>query len=143
MTFWRDTGGCLGCELGQEQSPGMAYLVFLRCAVFLPLPFLPSCVLSVCCLLEVYDFLSSAAFARLPDGKWESFLFCLRDTEHSVAWMPFWVVGTYTYRSLGQTGFCQGYFKLSRISVLCQLTLVSDSQVFWVFRIPKCFHGWC
>ena len=38
----------------------------------------------------------------------------------TVAWIPFWVVSMYTYRLLVQTDFCQVYFKLSQISVLCQ-----------------------
>lgn len=75
----------------------MANLFFLRCAVFLPIPFFPSCVLSVCCLLEVYSFLSTTAFARLPDEKWKRFLFCLRDTEYS-EWLGYhsgWSVCTH------------------------------------------------
>lgn len=59
----------------------------------------------------------------------------------------FWVVSTSTDRFLVQADFSQVYFKLIQISVLCQSDFspaqASDSQVFWFFRIPKCFRGWC
>lgn len=146
MTFRRDSGNAFVMILPQEHSPRMAYLFFLSCVVFFPVPFFPSCALLVCCLPKICSFLSRTAFASLLNEKWQRFLFRLRDTEYS-QWF-----GCHSGWSLCTRIDCQ--FKLASansilnsdrylcyVSLLFSPTLVLDSQVFWLFRIPKCFHG--
>lgn len=131
---------CYG--LAQEESLRMALPDFSEMCCFPSYSFLPF-LCSVCSKFTVFSLILH--FQSFLMGSGRAFCFDGGIGSTCCGLDMFWVVSTSTDRLLVQADFCQVYFKLSQISVLCQSdfspALASDSQVFYFFRIPKCFHG--
>lgn len=127
LIFWRDGGAVFVMVLPKRRLLEWHYLIFLRCAVFLS-------SLPVFCVHKVHNFLSHPAFPRILMGSGRAVCFVGGIGSPCCGLDTFWVVSTCTDRLLVQADFCQVYFKLSQISVLCQSDFspaqASDSQVF-------------
>lgn len=99
LIFWRDGGAVFVMVFPKRRLLEWHYLIFLRCAVFLPIPFFPSCVLCA----QSSQFSLSSCISKDPDGKWESCLFRWGDRE-PLLWLGYVLGGQYVHRSIVSPG---------------------------------------